>query len=300
MKNQNEGINGFIENVRNSSDFKLLEELVSGKFCEIYSVSNIRDLRIADPQDNRLDLRHDSEFMLSVERHLRGLLKTKMALLDGELKMLQFPANLRVLTPPRAREFSTKPYSTSKFHCDCWSGAPLDSYNFYLVLYSDESAPSLKLFNVNEGDSYIQNYRGEYDSAPSLTVLDERTVANSGDFAAFATHTPHKTDTGSEGLRISLDFRARVQRFGDTGMVDTLRKEIMNGSCQKALGSMNSRGIYWHYSDKSFRELSEKIEQELKFAKEISHQYFEERLKYIQANYQDASNKSAQSRKFLT
>lgn len=209
----------------------------------------------------QVDLRKNVVVMLELEGCLVRLLDT---LEVSGFKSLQFPVNVRILGPAEARP-AARPFATDWLHCDLWSGAPRDSYNFFLYAHVSPGCPQLDLFETLPDSHSAAAYRGPYAGAPLRRedLVPVRFDAFAGHAVCFPTLTPHQTvrpappgGGGRGGWRMSVDFRARL---GDPYELESPADPEAAFSTDR----MNSLGVYWSFPPRRFSSLDEKIAYEL-------------------------------------
>ena len=225
-----------------------------------------------------LDIRYEMNIMTSIDYYLRRLI-TK---LYGPVLFLQFPANIRVAGSEVPQGYMTKDYVTDRIHCDCWSQAPADSFNLFLYLHYRPGRPSLDFFTVPDSElPQLFSYKGPYSSAPCLTFQKIDTTPDSGQLYIFPTQTPHQTNRGEFGLRISLDARFRPLQHDFT--TTPLFQELLHDYWLE--NRMTSLGVYWLFSDKTHFTLNEKIIDELTLSQAFDMRYHQKRLEYLDKFY---------------
>jgi hypothetical protein len=210
-----------------------------------------------------LDLRGNFELMVQIENCLVDMLAGCGL---STIKSVQFPVNVRMshATPPA--DYLSRPFATDYIHCDVWSGAPVDSMNVFLYLFTYGNCSSLKLFQSIEGDAYARQYRGPYSDYRGDSSLFREVPAPTGVgiMHAFSTYCPHQTVRGSDGLRISIDFRVRseVPYLIDGAPAD----EVAFSSYSPGVPGP---GIYWTKPEAAFRSFAEKCQFEMARAQEL-------------------------------
>jgi len=276
--------------VGDTNEFKSLRRLILGTLLgqDVESIP-LEKLAARLPR-SPVDLRSDLKVMLQVEQLLLNLLKR---LPHPTYQAIQFPANVRMLKStiqgrvPAARSG----YSTERLHCDAWSGAPSDSFNHLLYLYTEPGCPYLEMYPVLADDDPLRFYVGDYgeNSAP----LSERPALEipcaSGVFVIWPTYSPHRTVIPtqdlehssrpvSEPMRISVDVRARL----GSPYTEDRNFEMQSFADTK----MNSAGVYWTLPTSS-ASMSSKTEHEMRMAALTGPQALAARKIYVSRYYPD-------------
>jgi hypothetical protein len=198
------------------------------------------------------DSRHNAELMLRVDGYISSMLH-RLTLDFNEYKLIQFPANIRILNTDYFFNMDAKasPYDTRFVHCDYWSGAPSDTINFFVYLSVNKNSSWLRLWEgFGDIDAAI-DYRGSYSSAPDFLKLREVEFPKEEGFAVlFPTMIPHQTIEGS-GARISLDVRLKrsPHRVGENLFED-------------GQSLTTSNGVYWPTSSGGFKTVQERLDLE--------------------------------------
>ncbi len=223
----------------------------------------------------QVELRRDTALMLDLEGHVVQLLE-ELGVVG--LRALQFPVNVRMLGPAEAAP--ARPFATDHLHCDLWSGAPPDSFNFFLYLHVSPDSPRLDVFETLPVTHPSASYRGPYAGSP-LARSDLVAVpfeAFAGHFVAFPTLTPHQTVRGGDGWRMSVDFRARLS---DPYQIDA------RGDVDSAFSAdrMNSLGVYWSFPPRAFARLDDKVAHERAVAQAVGPEAARLRAVYLAKHY---------------
>jgi hypothetical protein len=256
--------------------FRRAQNIVRKALCERLEVGWNKAVELLTGGHN-VDLRSDYEMTTQLENCVMELmaLSPRFPL----LKSVQFPANIRIVhnDPPKA--YLERPFATDFPHCDVWSDAPTDSTNIFLYLYMIGNCATLELYESIEYDAYSREYRGPYSKYyhnPSL-FKQVPTTPQTGVMHLFDTYCPHKTVRGSDGLRISIDLRARIEV-----------PYILNGLPMPSDRFSNytpgvpGNGIYWSKSEFGFEDFSAKCAYEMKQASEIGSWAVSLRKEYIE------------------
>ena len=93
--------------------------------------------------------------------------------------------------------------------------------------------------------------------------------------------TPHKTNRGISGLRISLDARFRPLRTDFTST--DLYTDLVNDNWDS--NRMTSLGVYWLFSESPTNSFLDKVNQELQVADSFDTLYLQKRQQYIAKFY---------------
>jgi len=279
----------FATNIAATDEFLQIREVVLSALAgRSMGPLGSEDLRDRLPR-SQVDLRSDTGLMLRVESLISELLK-KLSL--ANCKALQFPVNVRVMShkTPNQRVVAKGAYSTELLHCDAWSGAPSDSRNHLIYLYTEPSCPYLEMYETLDESDPLRGYVGNYTEL-SDQLYERRRVAipcEAGILAVWPTYSPHRTvvpapsTSRAEGspLRISIDFRTRES---------TPYEEDRNSAMDTFSDSkMNSLGVYWTFPSVS-ASMKDKIELEIKSARESGSVAEARRREYIRKYYPDAA-----------
>jgi len=265
----------------------IIRELVGLSDTDTESVSN---QEIASRIfENAPDIRARNDVMLELEALLVKILSDCGC---GPYGAMQFPANVRVLNSLRRRA-SREEYSTEHLHCDAWSGAPSDSWNHLLYVFTEAGCPRLDMRETLPIDHPLRKYVGPYDETVTSQVTGFQTVpipCRPGVLASWPTYTPHRTEYQTAFVtddftrapsRISVDFRTRT---GHPYLED--RNFQTN---EFAATKMNSAGVYWTYPNREFSELNQKIESEISAASRQGSVAVRQRREYLSNHYQGLS-----------
>ena len=229
---------------------------------------------------SHIDLRKRTELMLQLENEVVALIADSELGAHG-LGALQFPVNVRMMGPRRADEV-VKPFGTEHLHCDLWSGAPPDSFNFFLYVDVTPSCPQLALFETLPSSHPSASYRGPYADTPLRRdeLVPVELACFAGHLACFPTLTPHQTIRSSppEGFRVSVDFRARRESPYAFEDEDAFSAD-----------KMNSLGVYWSFPPNPFQSLEEKIAHELSKARAHGERALRARMSYLAKHFPEAS-----------
>ena len=264
------------------------QAICNSVFPEIFKRLNISTLTEFDQLDSSqidgidLDIRYQMNLMADVDWHLRRLILK----LYGPVLFLQFPPNIRISSADISEDHFNRPYVTDLIHCDSWSQAPPDSYNLFLYLQFQPGRPCLDFYEVDDFDfELLRSYKGPYCKAPKLHFKRLPTTAETGKLYIFPTHTPHKTNRGEYGLRISLD--ARFRPLNNNFLSSDLYNDLVNDNWE--INRMTSLGVYWIFSDQPTSSFEHKVKQEFHLAESFDPLYLQKRRKYTSKFY-DLSN----------
>ncbi len=225
-----------------------------------------------------LDLRYEMDLMSIIDSYLRNIIASYI----GPVQFVQFPVNIRVISPFVPSNSFNRPFSTDYLHCDCWSQAPSDSSNIFLYLHYTPNAPKLDFYDVADKDfQSLLSYKGPYKNAPTLAVDKTNHEAGDGIMHEFPTHTLHKTNRGTNGFRISLDVRYRPlsKYFEDSNEIDALLKDDWLAS------RMTSLGVYWLFTERFCDTFQKRISTELVNSLPMGNRYIQKRKSYINRFY---------------
>ena len=256
INSKTESIN--ILSVSKNKNFKKLYQII---FQQLFNKKRIINDKFVFENINKIqntDLRKNTEFMIKIEVIILSLLKD---LKIKDVGSLQFPANIRI-TSNSDFFYKKKKYDTRYVHCDAWSGAPKDSYNCFIYLYTSKNAPSLELYHSLPKNHSLKNYLGRYHEAKiEKKLLKKKDMKNKkGIMAIWETYTPHKTKihkiSSTNSYRVSIDFRYKSS-------TPYLKKPHMQKNFHTT--KMNSDGVYWFVKNNfsGFTSLNKKIKYEL-------------------------------------
>ena len=256
MKSKNESVNLF--SISKNKNFQKLYQII---FQQLFNKKVlINDQFIFENIDKieATDLRKNTELMIKIEVIILSLLKD---LKIKNIGSLQFPANIRIISNSDISK-KKKDNDTRYTHCDAWSGAPRDSYNCFIYLYTSKNAPSLELYHGLSKNHPLKNYSGKYiDSKIDNKLLKKKNMKNEkGNMAIWETYTPHKTKihkmTSTNSYRVSIDFRYKSSS-------PYLEKPHKQKNFYKT--KMNHDGVYWFVKNNlsGFTNLNKKIKYEL-------------------------------------
>lgn len=256
--------------------FGVLQNLIRNALCEILGTEWPETLETLS-LGRSIDLRGNLELMVQIENCLFELLGHRKD--DWDIESFQFPVNVRIVhsTPPDG--YLARPFATDYVHCDVWSDAPSDSTNFFLYLFTVGNCSALKIYDSIKDDLYSRDYRGPYvDFDGDLSKLKEiPTDIQEGKLYAFDTFSPHKTARGTDGIRISIDFRTRS---GVPYKLDGRPADPEKFSSYSP--GVPGPGIYWSKQNESLKSFADKCEYELKQAKAIGDWAVSLRQAYIE------------------
>ena len=264
-----------------NNDYISIRSHVFSALFKRLSISSLGELDNLSPEyvaKRDLDLRYDMNLMSIIDSHLRNIILSYI----GPVQFVQFPVNIRIISPYVPPNAFDRPYSTDYLHCDCWSQAPSDSSNIFLYLHYTPNAPKLDFYHVAEKDfESLLNYRGPYKNAPYLNVDQANHEAGSGILHEFPTHTLHKTNRGTDGFRISLDVRYRPisENFQDSKEMVALLKDDWLAS------RMTSLGVYWLFTEKFCDTFDQRFSEEINSAYAMGKHYVRKRDSYVHKFY---------------
>ena len=260
-------------------NYKNLRSLVLDKIKFEYKLNEVKDIDYMTQEqlnNAKVDLRDDSAFMLKIENILKQMINN-----DAKAELMQFPVNIRILLPERDKLYRQQPYNVDAIHCDHWSGAPLDSLNYYLYIKKEINSPYLQLFEISSEDQEkSKNYIGEYSGSPKLNLKEiEKMIRHEGCMHIFDTKTPHRINRNVEKATISIDFRSRESK--------EISYQGLNQANMNIEEKMSSLGVYWLWEkDKITTTMSEKIRHEIDtLGKEGTELYKKMKIDYIKKHY---------------
>lgn len=197
---------------------------ISSLACRIISgsASELKDTQIA-PGDrlalidalnrtNRISITKKLDEFVELEDLVLEMLRSRGALKG--VKGIEFPFNLRVSHPTPPPEYLTLPNPTDLPHCDPWAGVPGDTINFFFYIEVDDSASQLEFLDIGREDlEAFEKYAGCYrEAAPLLEGLTPlKVTAEPGQGYVFNSYQVHRTRRGTDNIRISIDFRLRLE-----------------------------------------------------------------------------------------
>jgi hypothetical protein len=255
--------------------FKTAQSLVSDALCDSLKVDWPKAVELLTAGQN-VDLRGNFELVVQLESCLLELMKASPRF--PTLKSVQFPANIRIVHNVPPKGYLDRPFATDFPHCDVWSDAPADSTNIFFYLFTFGNCARLELYESIENDPYSRDFRGPY-SAYKGDVSKFKlmpTPVGAGIMHYFDTFCPHRTVRGTDGLRISIDLRARseVPYILDGAPMASTR---FSGYTPGVPGN----GIYWTKPSKALDNFAAKCEFEMRQAAAIGPWATALRLEYI-------------------
>lgn len=244
----------------------------------IDEIDQICPSRFLDPA---MDLRKDIELTLFIDNCLSQLL----ASLQIRSDFMQFPANIRLLHPHQDSNYLKRDFNVDTIHCDHWSGAPEDSYNFYLYVRRPVESPFLIHYSLPmHQEQLMKSYKGSHIRSPQL---DYFAIANNpfeGLLQYFQVDIPHKIEREGHGVLISIDFRIR-------NLSPIFDFDLAQRPLESWVGSkMTSLGVYWKTSSNWHESLHSKIYAELSSAIKLHGNYFAIRAEYLRRYYDLSSS----------
>lgn len=240
--------------------FLKAQAIVRDALCKSLGVDWTKAVEILSAGHN-VDLRGDFEMMVQLENCVLGLMKASPRY--AGLKAVQFPVNIRIVHNIPPKGYLERPFATDFPHCDVWSDAPADSTNILLYLFMFGNCATLELYESIENHPYSRDYRGPYAGYTYDPTLFKHvpTSPATGVMHLFDTYCPHKTVRGTDGLRISIDLRARsnVPYVLNGGPME---RERFSSYTPGVPGN----GIYWSKPDKALDTFAAKCDFEMKQA----------------------------------
>ena len=272
--------------IGDSKSFQSLKSLVLAALCS-QEVTDERDISSLIPLDPP-DLRNNYHLMFRLELRIIELLREQSL---ADQRSLQFPINIRVMRSgvSTRRQPGRESYSTERLHCDAWSGAPSDSRNHLIYLYTELDCPYLEMYESLDKSDPLRSFVGSYEELPDR-LFDRKKISipcESGIMAVWPTYSPHRTVVPAPStpraedspLRISIDFRTREST---PYVVD--RNSGMNTFSDS---KMNSLGVYWSFPTAA-TSLEDKFQVELSIARAHGPKAYALRQEYIRKYYPDA------------
>ncbi len=269
--------------------FRRIQDLVRKAFCEALQA----DWPTAQKMmagGKSADLRGDYALMNQLETCIFEL--EGGHLLKQGFQALQYPVNIRAVAGEPPKDYLSRPYATDYLHCDVWSGAPTNSVNYFLYIFTEGNCSSLRIWETIKEDPYASSFRGpysEFKGDPSK-LKEVHSEIKAGIMHAFDTYCPHKTHRTGEGLRISIDFRVKT----DSPYYVEGEKANAEKFSNYSPGNPGP-GIYWTMPDHPLESFEAKCEYELQKAAEQGPWAVELRKGYIQHMKEHGLFKSASS-----
>ena len=269
-------------NLEANSSFLNLKKII---FYEIFKNKNLSNnyskINNKLKKIEQKDLRKKNRLMIKVEKLILEILKD---LKFKNIHSLQYPVNIRVISNKNFSD-SYSDYDTRHVHCDAWSGAPKDSYNGFIYLFTSINSPSLDIYRNLPYKHKYRNFLGKYLDVKIQKKLLKKINFNSkeGNMAVWETYTPHKTHVNKshkEYFRISVDFRFKES------LPYNFKKNYKEDQFYKS--KMNNDGVYWlvQKNNKFFYSMKQKILYELKKIKRNKFYYHLRKL-YIKKYYKN-------------
>lgn len=228
------------------------------------------------------DLRTNKKLTLKLENLLKDEI---ISLLPKEKKnsfSLQYPFNIR-LSYQKINKRNLYSYSTNKLHSDVWSGAPLHSRNFIFYNIVSSKSSYCKVYETLRGDKKYENFKGDYSNINieknKLKEIKYKPI--SGLLISFDSLCPHKTFYPKKfkkftSIRLSMDFRVKFGNpYFEKNKKVNYNKFVISKKGQPGLG------YYWTLQKKKFRNLNQKIQNELRIAKKLSNKIYLMRYAYL-------------------
>jgi hypothetical protein len=123
---------------------------------------------------------------------------------------VQSPCNVRVVSGTPDAKADGRPYASSKIHTDVWYGEPTCSILFNLPLLGDPQSVAMEFFEPGDFPDHLQTSLDDYTlghavaaGSSLLPVAFECGVLYVSDALSL-----HQTVRRSDGIRLSLDWRA--------------------------------------------------------------------------------------------
>ncbi len=241
-------------NLEKNSNFIKLRKII---LSEILKKKNLpkkyKDINNELKKIKSKDYRNKNQLMVKVEKLILKILKD---LKFENICSLQYPANIRVVSNKNFPN-SLSEYDTRHVHCDAWSGAPKDSYNVFIYIFTSNKSPGLEIYKNLPNSHKYRNFLGNYlDVKIQKKFLKEVNFKSSeGNMAIWETYTPHKTYVkkfNEDYFRISVDFRFKKSSPYDS---------IKNKKFRLDRSKMNHDLVYWSVQkkDKYFSSMKQKI-----------------------------------------
>lgn len=197
---------------------------ISGLSCQIISGSarELEGLQIpagdslalidALKKTNRVSMTKKFDEFVELESLVLDMLRDRGAL--NGVKGIEFPFNLRVTHPSPPPEYLSLPDATHLLHCDPWAGVPGDTVNFFFYIEVDNSASQIEFLDISEENlAAFEKHTGTYREAASLLegLNPLKVEAEPGLGYVFDSYHVHRTRCGADSIRISIDFRVRLE-----------------------------------------------------------------------------------------
>ena len=184
----------------------------------------------------------------------------------------------------KPKKYTSHNYSTNILHSDIWSGAPKNIRNFIYIVKISKNSSFCKIFNSIKKIKKYRNFKGKYvnSSLKEENLKEIKYNKENGVLLTFDPYCPHYTffPKNCTDIRISLDFRVKTSSpYCENGKHISERKFISEKIGQPGLG------FYWSLSKKKFKNIKEKIQEELMISKKLDKKAFELRTKYIKKVY---------------
>lgn len=187
------------------------EDIISDE-VSLENVNNFEELIVSLRKTNTVTIRKSKSKYFQLESVILDALEKVVPL--ENFAGIEFPVNLRVSHPVAPTGYLEIDTPTDHFHCDPWAGEPKDTVNFFMYLYGSKNASSIELLDVNSKEiSRLQKFVGAYRDAQSL-IEDFSAIKyepKSGSGFLFNPFVPHRTKRVGTDIRISIDFRLRLQ-----------------------------------------------------------------------------------------
>tara|TARA_Y100001958_G_C21233697_1_gene559793 strand:+ start:1321 stop:2229 length:909 start_codon:yes stop_codon:yes gene_type:complete len=210
-------------------------------------------------------LKKDLDLMVELESYLIKIFKKK-GLINSYIKGIEFPINIRIVHPERPKKFKSK-YDTGSIHCDPWAGEPSDLVNIVLYLEVNEASPRINIFNIDERKSqhfsHLNNYyknkfflntKKYFQEVKKIKELPSFKLQHkNGNFFIFNCFTPHNSIRHGKRVRLSLEFRLRLQ--------DPYKSK------KYWLNKTNRRGRYWYIPKRHTKSFEKRLSDELNILK---------------------------------
>ena len=252
---------------------------IRGKVYESFREKNFNITKIKSSKRKYPDLRKNKNLCLWLENVFKPYIFKVFPKNYHNNLSLQFPMSIRVFfnTPTKK---AVHDYSTNIIHSDIWSGAPNNIRNFIYYVKISNNSSFCKIFNSIKSIKKFKDYRGKYINSPlkEEELKEIKYNKKNGTLITFDPYCPHYTffPNNCTNMRISLDFRVKSSSpYYENGKYISKRKFISKKIGQPGLG------FYWSLSKKKFKNINEKIQEELIISKKISNKAFELRNEYI-------------------
>ena len=246
-----------IRNIKEERIFAELQNLIFQSVEWELDMPLNKCIKILRKGQKRIDLRKNDKLVINIENILRKIIDQKI---KEKFYSMQFPVNIRIVTPNIPENYLEKKFATDYLHCEAWTGIPTDILNCFLYIYCEEKSSICEIFEKPHDNAY-KKYLGEYKSSPISTMALEKlpdVKHNEGMLYCFDAYQPHRTIRGIDGLRISIDFKLRK-----SSPYAREEREISESEFLESTPGKPGLGIYWIYPEHDLNSLEHKYEWEL-------------------------------------